>query len=162
MAMLLSSTMLRTFARYLAWKSRPVGRPPIAPELVGLIEQMARENPLWSRRRIASEFERRRVLHVDVTAHPYGALAARQMVEAIDAETVPTRLVRDRDAIFGADSTHGWTTWASGGSASRRALLGKTDTRNDGSACCAGSCSITLSCLGNGICSPAPPVCPLL
>ena len=28
---------------------------PLAPELVSLIEQMARENPLWSRRRIASE-----------------------------------------------------------------------------------------------------------
>ena len=45
----------RGFARWWAWKSRPVGRPPLAPELVSLIEQMARENPLWSRRRIASE-----------------------------------------------------------------------------------------------------------
>ena len=32
-----------------------MGRPPLAPELVSLIEQMARENPLWSRRRITSE-----------------------------------------------------------------------------------------------------------
>jgi transposase InsO family protein len=153
----------RGFARWWAWKSRPVGRPPIAPELVSLIEQMARENPLWSRRRIASELaklghavdkdtvakymprpaprprhppsqtwktflrnhlagtiaidfltvptvtfnvlslERRRVLHVNVTAHPYGAWAAKQMVEAIGAEIVPARLVRDRDAIFGAE-----------------------------------------------------------
>jgi hypothetical protein len=45
----------RGFARWWAWKSRPVGRPPLAPELVSLIEQMALENPLWSRRRIASE-----------------------------------------------------------------------------------------------------------
>ncbi len=45
----------RGFARFWAWKSRPVGRPPLAPELVSLIEQMSRENPLWSRRRIASE-----------------------------------------------------------------------------------------------------------
>ena len=45
----------RGFARWWAWKSRPAGRPPLAPELVSLIEQMARENPLWSRRRIASE-----------------------------------------------------------------------------------------------------------
>ena len=45
----------RGFARWWAWKSRPVGRPPLAPELVSLIERMARENPLWSRRRIASE-----------------------------------------------------------------------------------------------------------
>jgi transposase InsO family protein len=159
----------RGFARWWAWKSRPVGRPPIAPELVSLIEQMARENPLWSRRRIASELaklghavdkdtvakymprpaprprrppsqtwktflrnhlagtiaidfltvptvtfnvlyvffvlslERRRVLHVNVTAHPYGAWAAQQMVEAIGAEIVPARLIRDRDAIFGAE-----------------------------------------------------------
>jgi hypothetical protein len=45
----------RGFARFWAWKSRPVGRRPLAPELVSLIEQMARENPLWSRRRIASD-----------------------------------------------------------------------------------------------------------
>ena len=46
--------------------------------------------------------ERRRVLHVNVTAHPYGAWAAQQIVEAIGAETVPARLIRDRDAIFDA------------------------------------------------------------
>jgi hypothetical protein len=32
-----------------------MGRPPLAPELVSLIKRMARENPLWSRRKIASE-----------------------------------------------------------------------------------------------------------
>jgi putative transposase len=45
----------RGFARWWAWKSRPVGRPPLAPELVSLIEQMSGENPVWSRRRIANE-----------------------------------------------------------------------------------------------------------
>jgi putative transposase len=159
----------RGFARWWAWKSRPVGRPPLAPELVSLIEQMALENPLWSRRRIAGELaklgyavdkdtvakympkpaqrprhppsqtwktflhnhlagtiaidfltvptvtfnvlyvffvlslERRRVLHVNVTAHPYATWAAQQIVEAIGAEIVPARLIRDRDAIFGAE-----------------------------------------------------------
>ena len=159
----------RGFARLWAWKSRPVGRPSLAPELVSLIEQMALENPLWSRRRIASELaklgyavdketvakympkpaqrprnppsqtwktflrnhlagtiaidfltvptvtfnvlyvffvlslERRRVLHVNVTAHPYATWAAQQIVEAIGAELVPARLIRDRDAIFGAE-----------------------------------------------------------
>jgi putative transposase len=44
----------RGFARFWAWKSRRVGRPPLAPDVVALIVQMARENPLWSRRRIAS------------------------------------------------------------------------------------------------------------
>jgi transposase InsO family protein len=45
--------------------------------------------------------ERRCVLHVNVTAHPYAAWAAQQIVEAIGAEIVPARLVRDRDAVFG-------------------------------------------------------------
>jgi hypothetical protein len=33
----------------------PPGRPPLAPKLVSLIEQISRKNPLWSRRRITSE-----------------------------------------------------------------------------------------------------------
>src|ERR1019366_3024890 len=45
----------RGFARFWAWKSRRIGRPALAPEVVALIVQMARENPLWSRRRIANE-----------------------------------------------------------------------------------------------------------
>ncbi len=44
--------------------------------------------------------ERRRVLHVNVTAHPHAAWTAQQIVEAIGMEGVPARLVRDRDAIF--------------------------------------------------------------
>jgi putative transposase len=138
-----------------------VGRSPLAPELVSLIEQMSRENPLWSRRRIANELaklghavdkdtvakympkparrpgrppsqtwktflrnhvagtiaidfltvptvtfdtlyvffvlslERRRVLHVNMTAHPYAAWATQQIVEAIGAEFVPARLNRE-------------------------------------------------------------------
>jgi transposase InsO family protein len=46
--------------------------------------------------------ERRRVLHVNVTAHPHSAWTAQQIVEAIGVQAVPARLVRDRDAIFGA------------------------------------------------------------
>ena len=45
----------RAFARFWAWKSRRVGRPPLADEIVALIGRMARENPTWSRRRITSE-----------------------------------------------------------------------------------------------------------
>jgi putative transposase len=45
----------RGFARFWAWKSRRTGRPSLCDELVQLIEKMARENPLWSRRRIANE-----------------------------------------------------------------------------------------------------------
>jgi putative transposase len=198
----------RGFARFWAWKSRRIGRPPLEPEIVELIVRIAGENPLWSRRRIANELpklghdvskdavakympkpprrprrppsqtwktflrnhragtiaidfltvptvtfnvlyvffvlslERRRVLHVNVTAHPYAAWTAQQVVEAIGADIVPLRQIRDRDASSAGSSTRGWTTWASGRSASRRALLGKTDTRKDGWAHCAASCSI--------------------
>jgi putative transposase len=45
----------RGFARFWARKSRPIGRPPLDAEIVALIERMAAENPLWSRRRIAGE-----------------------------------------------------------------------------------------------------------
>jgi transposase InsO family protein len=45
----------RGFARFWTWKSRRLGRPPLSKDLVQLIEQIARDNPLWSRRRIASE-----------------------------------------------------------------------------------------------------------
>jgi transposase InsO family protein len=47
--------------------------------------------------------ERRRVLHVNVTAHPYAAWAAQQIVEAIGVEIAPARVIRDRDAIFGTE-----------------------------------------------------------
>ena len=156
------------FARFWAWKSRRVGRPFLAPEAVALVAQMARENPLWSRRRIANELaklgydvgkdavakymprpvgrtprppsqtwgtfirahavgtiaidfftvptvtfgvlyaffvlslERRRVLHVNVTAHPTAEWAAQQVVEAVGPDEGFARLVRDRDKIFGA------------------------------------------------------------
>ena len=45
----------RGFARFWTWKSRPIGRPPLSAEIVALIERMAIDNPLWSRRRIAGE-----------------------------------------------------------------------------------------------------------
>ena len=148
-------------------ESKHLGRPPITAELIALIERMAAENPLWSRRRIASELaklghdvskdtvarympkcdgrptrppstraafvrahvtgtlaidfltvptvtfnvlyvffvlslERRRILHVNVTAHPYAAWTAQQIVEAIGFDTDLVRLIRDRDGIYGA------------------------------------------------------------
>jgi len=46
--------------------------------------------------------ERRRVLHVNVTSHPYAAWAAQQMVEAIGLDPSVVRLIRDRDGIYGA------------------------------------------------------------
>jgi transposase InsO family protein len=46
--------------------------------------------------------DRRRVLHVNVTSHPYAEWAAQQIVEAIGADFVPAYLIRDRDGIYGA------------------------------------------------------------
>jgi hypothetical protein len=46
--------------------------------------------------------ERRRVLHVNVTAQPYAAWAAQQMLEAVAPDVVAERVIRDRDRIFGA------------------------------------------------------------
>jgi putative transposase len=46
--------------------------------------------------------ERRRVLHVNVTRQPHAAWAAQQIVEAVGADALPARLIRDRDGIFGA------------------------------------------------------------
>jgi putative transposase len=45
--------------------------------------------------------ERRRILHVNVTAHPYAAWAAQQIVEAVGPDAHGVRLIRDRDAIYG-------------------------------------------------------------
>ncbi len=156
------------FARFWAYKSRRPGRPPIAREVVALIERMATENPMCSRRRIAAELaklghdvskdtvarympmgprrprrppsttwgtflrlhlagtlavdfltvptvtfdvlyvffilslERRRILHVNVTAHPHAAWTAQQIVEAVGPDVEVVRLVRDRDSIYGS------------------------------------------------------------
>jgi hypothetical protein len=48
----------RGFARFWAWKSKRVGRPPIHPDLIELIVRMATENLRWSRRRIVMELAR--------------------------------------------------------------------------------------------------------
>jgi transposase InsO family protein len=157
----------RGFARFWAHKSRRVGRPPLDAGIVALIERMSSENPLWSRRRIASELaklghdvdkntlarympsptrrpgqppsttwrafvrahqpgtiaidfvvvptvtfrllnvffvlslKRRRLLHVNVTRHPRQTWTAQQVVEAVGFDTEITRLIRDRDRIYG-------------------------------------------------------------
>jgi transposase InsO family protein len=46
--------------------------------------------------------DRRRILHVNVTAHPYAEWAAQQIVEAVGFDTSIARLIRDRDGIYGA------------------------------------------------------------
>lgn len=44
---------------------------------------------------------RRRVLHVNVTAHPTAAWTAQQMVEAFPWDSSARYLLRDRDGIYG-------------------------------------------------------------
>src|SRR4051794_27468522 len=45
--------------------------------------------------------DRRRILHVAVTAHPTAEWAAHQLREAFPWESAPRYLLRDRDRIFG-------------------------------------------------------------
>ena len=50
---------------------------------------------------IVLSLARRRVLHVNVTAHPTAAWSAQQVVEALPWSTTDRYLIRDRDGIYG-------------------------------------------------------------
>jgi transposase InsO family protein len=45
--------------------------------------------------------DRRRILHINVTAHPTSEWTARQLLEACGMDELPSYLVRDRDGIYG-------------------------------------------------------------
>ena len=47
--------------------------------------------------------DRRRIVHVNVTAHPTAAWTAQQLREAWPWGTAPRFVVRDRDAMYHAD-----------------------------------------------------------
>jgi len=47
--------------------------------------------------------DRRRIVHVNVTAHPTAAWTAQQLRQAWPWDTAPRFVVRDRDAIYGSD-----------------------------------------------------------
>ncbi|PYR36378.1 MAG: hypothetical protein DMF90_10275 [Acidobacteria bacterium] len=47
--------------------------------------------------------DRRRIVHVNVTAHPTAAWTAQQHLEAWPWNTVSQFVIRDRDAIYGAN-----------------------------------------------------------
>ena len=49
-------------------------------------------------------YDRRRVVHLNVTAHPTAAWTAQQLREAWPDDTAPRFLLRDRDAIDGLES----------------------------------------------------------
>ena len=46
--------------------------------------------------------DRRRIVHVNVTEHPTAKWSSQQIVEAFPWDEVPQYLLRDRDAIYGA------------------------------------------------------------
>ncbi|MDJ0853192.1 MAG: integrase core domain-containing protein [Myxococcota bacterium] len=50
---------------------------------------------------VVLSLERRRVLHLNVTAHPTARWTAQQLVEALPWEPGPRSLIRDRDRIYG-------------------------------------------------------------
>ena len=50
----------------------------------------------------ALSLERRRILHVNITAHPHAAWTAQQVVESVDPDGEMVRLIRDRDSIYGS------------------------------------------------------------
>lgn len=74
--------------------------------------------------------ERRRILHVNVTAHPYAAWAAQQIVEAVSFNANVVRLIRDRDGVYGAVFDARVRNLGIRQPASRRSRPGKTATRN--------------------------------
>ena len=47
--------------------------------------------------------DRRRIVHVNVTAHPTAAWTAQQLREAWPWDTAPRFVIRDRDGIYGLD-----------------------------------------------------------
>ena len=47
--------------------------------------------------------DRRRIVQFNVTEHPTAAWTGRHLVEACGMEETPRYLVRDRDAIYGAE-----------------------------------------------------------
>jgi putative transposase len=47
--------------------------------------------------------DRRRIVHVNVTAHPTAAWTAQQLREAWPWDTAPRFVIRDRDAIYGSE-----------------------------------------------------------
>jgi putative transposase len=52
---------------------------------------------------IVIQHDRRRLVHLNVTAHPTAEWTARQIVEAFPFESAPKYLLRDRDGIYGSE-----------------------------------------------------------
>ena len=86
--------------------------------------------------------QRRRVVHVAVTAHPTAAWTAQQLREAFPGDEVPRYLIRDRDHAFAAIGPRR-RGWASMRCSPRLAPRGRTRTRSGSSVPFDASVSIT-------------------
>jgi transposase InsO family protein len=51
---------------------------------------------------VVLSLDRRRILHINVTAHPCASWAAQQIIESIGFDATIVRLIRDRDRIYGS------------------------------------------------------------
>ena len=100
-----------TVAKYMPKRSGAPGRPPsttwgtfLLSHLAGTIaiDFLTVPTVTFQVLFFVLSLERCRILHVNVTAHPYAAWAAQQIVEAVPHDANVTRLIRDRDGIYGA------------------------------------------------------------
>ncbi len=100
-----------TVAKYMPKRSGAPGRPPsttwgtfLRTHLAGTIAIDFLTVPTVTFQVLYVFFvlslERRRILHGNVTAHPYAAWAAQQVVEAVGPDATVARLIRDRDGIW--------------------------------------------------------------
>ncbi len=72
--------------------------------------------------------DRRRIVHVNVTAHPTAERTAQQLRDAFPWNTVPRFLLRDRDRIFGTTFRAMYKPWASRRCYRHRTRLGNGRT----------------------------------
>ena len=82
----------RTFLRNHLWEAIAIDFAVVSTVRFGLLYVF-----------VVLGLERRRLLHVHVTAHPTAAWTALQMIEALPEETHLRYVIRDRDAIYGPE-----------------------------------------------------------
>ena len=83
---------------------------------------------------VLMEHATRRILHVNVTAHPTASWTLQQLREAMPADHTYRFLIHDRDSIFSAQLDQASATWGSGCSRRRCGLRRRTPFANGSSA----------------------------
>jgi transposase InsO family protein len=100
-----------TVAKYLARHGRKAPSPTWCSFLSNHVSQLASVDfftvPTATFRVlfvfVVLSHDRRRIVHVNVTAHPTAAWTARQLREAWPWDTAPRFVIRDRDGIYGSE-----------------------------------------------------------